>query len=372
LAGARRPVLVAGGEIARRRATGELLALAERLGAPVLTDGRRDFLASTVPTSHPLAAGLYDPGHPAVRDADVVAFLGSRVFTEFEAGGADDLPADARLVHLHPDAAEVGRLHPVDVPLVGDPALALADLLAALPDGVAIGSSTPVAGSPPAGDPVRRPDAAERFPGHVGLGPVVGSIADAVAAADATVVLDATTATVPLLRGLRTTRPAQLLSSVSGSLGWGMGAALGVALAEPGRRVVCLLGDGSFQFGLPALWTAARAGIPVTFVVLNNRTYSAVASALSRFDGAAAELEDWPGTDIAGLDIAAAARAFGVPARRVDGTDGLAEALAGALAASGPTLVEVLTGPRAPSTPTAPTPTAVDPAAAPEGGGQAW
>ncbi|GAB3365282.1 thiamine pyrophosphate-binding protein [Modestobacter lapidis] len=372
LAGAQRPVLVAGGEIARRRATAEVLTLAERLGAPVFTDGRRDFQASTVPTDHPLAAGLYDPAHPAVRDADVVAFLGSRVFTEFEAGGTDELPAAARLVHLHPDAAEVGRLHPVDAPLVGDPVLALADLLAALPADV--GRRRPAAVS--AGESASRP-AAERFPGHVGLGPVVAALADAVAAADATVVLDATTATVPLLRGLRTTRPAQLLSSVSGSLGWGMGAALGVAMAEPAHRVVCLLGDGSFQFGLPALWTAAADKVPVTFVVLNNRTYSAVASALSRFGGAAAEQDRWPGTDITGLDIAAAARAFGVPAERVDRVADLPRALAQALAGPGPAVVEVLTGPASPPTqpPSAQspsTPTAADPAAAPEGGGQAW
>jgi benzoylformate decarboxylase len=371
LAGARRPVLVAGGEIARRRATAPLLALAERLGAPVLTDGRRDFQASTVPTEHPLAAGLYDPAHQAVRDADVVAFLGSRVFTEFEAGGAAELPAAARLVHLHTDATEVGRLHPVDAPLVGDPALALADLVAALPADLPGRLD-----AAPAGDPARRPADAERFPGHVGLGPVVAALADAVADAGATVVLDATTATVPLLRGLRTTRPAQLLSSVSGSLGWGMGAALGVALADPAHRVVCVLGDGSFQFGLPALWTAARAAVPVTFVVLNNQTYSAVASALSRFDGAAAEQGRWPGTDIAGLDIAAAARAFGVPAERVAAVD-LPRALEAALTGPGPAVVEVRTGPTSesgpsPSTPSASTPSAADPAAAPEGGGQAW
>ena len=66
-----------------------------------------------------------------------------------------------------------------------------------------------------------------------------------------------------------------------------MGSALGVAMADSGHPVVALLGDGAFQFGLPALWTARRYQLPVTFVVLNNRTYSAVASALNRFGGAA-------------------------------------------------------------------------------------
>jgi benzoylformate decarboxylase len=338
LAGARRPVLVAGGETARCRAGDAVVALAERLGAPVLEEGRRDFLASAVPTAHPLHAGSYDPASAVVREADVVAFLGCRLFTEFEAGPAADLPADARLLHLHPDPAEVGRLHAVDVPLAGDPAATIADLLAALPPGTA-DAPAPVAA------PTRPAPAAERFPGHRGLGPVVAALADAVERTNATVVLDATTATVPLLRGLRTSRSGQLLCSTSGSLGWGLGAALGVAAADPATPVLCLLGDGSFQFGLPALWTARRTGLPVTFAVLNNATYSAVASALSRFDGAAAAQGRWPGTDIAGLDIAAAARAFGLPATRTAGADGLAAAVAGALTSGGPALVEVLTGP---------------------------
>jgi benzoylformate decarboxylase len=317
-----------------------------------------------VPTGHPLHAGLYDPLHPAVRDADVLAFLGCRLFTEFEAGPSGDLPASARLVHLYADPVEVGRLHPVDAPLTGDPALALVDLLAALP-----ADSTRHAPVRPDVEQRSGPAVAARFPGHVGLAPVVEALAVAVEGAGATVVLDATTATVPLLRGLRTTRPGQLLSSTSGSLGWGMGAALGVQLAAPGTPVLALLGDGSLQFGLPALWTAQRYGVPVTYVVLNNRTYSAVASALSRFDGAAAEQDRWPGTDIGGLDIAAVAAAFGVPSRRVTGAEGLAAALATALSRPGPSLIEVLTGPGDHRSAGAREPA---PASAWTGGGSAW
>ena len=341
LAGARRPVLVAGGEVARRHAARQVAALAERLGAPVFDEGRRDFLASGVPTSHPLHAGLYDPAHPAIREADVVAFLGGRLFTEFEGGPSADLPASARLMHLHPDPTEVGRLHPVDTPLTGDLALALDDLLAALP------SASPAASAPPllAKGPAEATAGPGGFPGHRGLSQVVEALAVAVEEVGATVILDATTATVPLLRGLRTTRPGQLLSSTSGSLGWGMGSALGVAMADSGHPVVALLGDGAFQFGLPALWTARRYQLPVTFVVLNNRTYSAVASALNRFGGAAVARDCWPGTDIAGLDIAAAGRAFGLPADQVIGSDSLPGALTAALDSRHPSVLEIITGP---------------------------
>jgi benzoylformate decarboxylase len=375
LAEAERPVLVAGGEVTRRGAADAVATLADRLGAPVFDEGRRDFLASTVPTSHPRHAGQYDPTHPAVRGADVVAFLGCRLFTEFEAGATAELPAAARLVHLHTDPAEPGRLHPVDVPLVGDPALALADLLDHVPAGQLPRAAVEPAPAVPAPAAVGLPG---HFPGHVGLGPVVEALATALDEPAPTVVLDATTATVPLLRGLRTRRPGQLLSSTSGSLGWGMGAALGVALAEPEHRVVALLGDGAFQFGLPALWTAARSRVRVVVVVLDNGAYSAVASALHRFGGAAVARDRWPGTDITGLDIAAAAEAFGVPAVRVGGPDGLSDALAAALARSGPSVVVVHTGPggappeRPPAASAVEPVEPVEPVAASRGGGPGW
>lgn len=209
----------------------------------------------------------------------------------------------------------------------------LTDLLAALGDGHAEPHRVPPT---PAGPP-----AVGGIPGHVGLGPVAAAIAEAIDPT-ATVILDATTASVPLLNAL-THRPDGIHSSISGSLGWGMGAALGAALARPEQPVVALLGDGVFQFGLPALWTAARYRLPVTFVVLNNRAYGAVASALNRFGGAASAGGVWPGTDIGGPDLAAVAGGFGLTTRRVTGAAGLAEALRAAQAAPDPELLEVST-----------------------------
>ena len=79
-----------------------------------------------------------------------------------------------------------------------------------------------------------------------------------------------------------------------------------------------MLGDGVFQFGIPALWTAGRRNIPVTYVVINNQRYAAVGAALQRYDGKAAQRREYPGTDIAGVNIAEVSTAFGVPGERVD------------------------------------------------------
>ena len=62
----------------------------------------------------------------------------------------------------------------------------------------------------------------------------------------------------------------------SGGLGYGMPAAVGVALAKPGTRVIGLIGDGSSMYSIQALWSAAQLKLPMTFVILNNRRYAAL------------------------------------------------------------------------------------------------
>jgi benzoylformate decarboxylase len=80
-------------------------------------------------------------------------------------------------------------------------------------------------------------------------------------------VLESPTST-PALRGhMRISRPGSYYFAAGGGLGFGLSAALGVQLAEPNRRVVCVLGEGSAQYAITGLWTAAAYKLPVTFLV---------------------------------------------------------------------------------------------------------
>ena len=90
---------------------------------------------------------------------------------------------------------------------------------------------------------------------------------------DAVVVEEAITVGLLLRRLVRLDRPGSYTHTVGGGLGWGIGAAVGRALAEPGRPVVAVLGDGCALFGLQGLWSAARSAAPVLFVVMNNGAY---------------------------------------------------------------------------------------------------
>jgi thiamine pyrophosphate-dependent acetolactate synthase large subunit-like protein len=106
-----------------------------------------------------------------------------------------------------------------------------------------------------------------------------------------------------------------------------------------------MLGDGVFQFGIQALWTAKHYGLPITFVVYNNQMYLAVRSGMIRLRGQALAEERYPGVDISGPDIAAIARGFGLDACRVH-TAGESElAVRRANEVAGPSLVEVMIEP---------------------------
>ena len=126
------------------------------------------------------------------------------------------------------------------------------------------------------------------------------------------------------------------LTMASGVLGYGLPAAIGVALAQPTRPVVAVIGDGSSMYTISALWTAAQEQVLVVFVILDNGQYAAL-----RAHAAGHGVTKTPGWELGGLDFVALANGMGCDARRVDRPDELEPALVDALAADVPTLLHV-------------------------------
>ncbi|MFD0787025.1 thiamine pyrophosphate-dependent enzyme, partial [Micromonospora azadirachtae] len=155
------------------------------------------------------------------------------------------------------------------------------------------------------------------------------------------VLVQETPSNLPALRRhLRITRPASYFTMASGGLGYGLPAAVGVALAERDtgreRPVVAVIGDGSFHYSVQALWTAARLRLPLVVVVPVNQQYAILK--------AFAELKDTPGVpglDLPGLDITAVAGGYGCATAVVETPEQLADALATALRHDGPTVLPV-------------------------------
>jgi benzoylformate decarboxylase len=153
------------------------------------------------------------------------------------------------------------------------------------------------------------------------------------------------TSTLAELRWLPTTRPASFFATASGGIGWGVPAAVGIALGDRARgvsrTVLATIGDGSFQYSVQAIYTAAQHKLPVVFVVMRNGEYSVLKSfaLLEKTPGV-------PGLDLPGLDIESLAIGFGCHAVTVGDTDQLVKEFNAALGADGPTVIVVPTKPQ--------------------------
>jgi benzoylformate decarboxylase len=327
LESARNPVMVAGPEIDAGGAWHQAVALAERQRLPVWATpvpggGRLGF-----PERHPNFAGILPPAIGPLAESlegyDLVLVVGSPVFPYYPYVPGPLLPEHAQLIAITNDPAEAARA-PMGDAVLGDVALALQQLVALVGE-----SDRPAPRSRP--DP-GEPAAADPLSGSAAM----AALADAWPA-DAIAVVETPSCTFALRNRLRISEPGSYYLSASGGLGFGISAAVGVQLAQPQRPVVCVLGEGSAQYGITALWSAVAYSVPVTFLVLRNDQYMILKwfAALEQVTGA-------PGLELPGLDVAAVARAYGMPAREVREREELTEALREEIAADGgPRLVQV-------------------------------
>jgi benzoylformate decarboxylase len=168
--------------------------------------------------------------------------------------------------------------------------------------------------------------------------------------ADTVMVNEATSTMAQRRDWLPVTRSASYYTTPSGGSGWAMPAAVGIALADRAadvrRPVLVTIGDGSFQYSVQSLWTAAQHSLPIAVVVLANGEYAVLKSFAHLQNTPGVPGLDIPGLDIPGLDIVAMATGFGCKAVQADTPDQLIEQLTAALAADHPTVIVVPTRPQ--------------------------
>lgn len=323
---ARNPVLVLGAGVARSRGWADAVALAERLRCAVFSAPLAE--AASFPEDHPLfqgaLPGAIGPLCKTLEAHDLVLVIGAPVFRYYPYVPGDYLPDGTKLFQITDDPAEAARA-PVGDSILADPARAarvLAGLVAA-----------PTRSPPPA-----RPEP----PAPVPADPMTPDLlfhALAQARPEHAVVVNETPSNMAaLLRHWPAIEPDSYYFPSSGGLGYGLPAAVGVALAERqmGRRrpVFAFIGDGSLQYSIQALWTAAQLALPVVVVVPNNGDYAILKSF--------AMLENTPnvpGLDVPGLDIVSLARGYGCAAQAVATPADARGAMREALGRAGPTVI---------------------------------
>ncbi|HEX7172565.1 MAG TPA: thiamine pyrophosphate-binding protein [Candidatus Limnocylindria bacterium] len=346
LAGAKRPVIVAGGGVISAEATSELRALAERLGAPVVTTWNGK---GAIDETHPLAGQTIGDtgstvGNALSAGADVLLSVGCR-FVDWSASswrkGVTFAIPPTQLIQLEIDGREIGKNYPVAVPLVGDARAGLRDLLDAL------------GGGEPAteyGDAIHRLRAAweEQVEVKSGSDATPMTMARAVREVQAATRPDAIVVTgAGLPQGMVKQRwvtrepRTHITSGGFSTMGFTLPAAIGAQLARPDAQVLAVCGDGDFLQTMQELAAAAMLGTPVCTVVLDNSGWISIKGGQQHHFGRTAATDFLRAGAPYSPDFAAIGRAFGVHTESAHDPAEVRPAVERALASGGPALVHV-------------------------------
>ena len=323
LKAARRPVIVVGASVARDDAWDETIALAEEHRAAVWAapmSARNSF-----PERHPLFAGFLPADRARIvallEGTDLILVLGAPAFTYHVEGDGPHIPHGATLVQLTDDPGAASWC-PVGTSIVTNLKLGVAALLGSAPDTPRAAPSLP-------------PRAAHLQPDRLSDRYLMQQIA-ALRPPGSIIVEEAPSSRAAMHEHLPMLERDAFHTCASGGLGHGVPAAVGVALARPGRKVICIAGDGSAMYSIQGLWSAVETGAAVTFVIVNNASYRALEEFGRRFGIGAL-----PGVLLPHLDFCALAQSQGMAAARIEHCEDLDAALLEAFAATVPMLVEV-------------------------------
>jgi benzoylformate decarboxylase len=346
LAGAAFPVLTEGKEVNRFGGTDELMEISELLGAPVFKEVYPAHAPMSFPSTHPHYAGMFttDPHYP--KDFDVYWSVGGTMFSLGAHSPHPLVPRTTKVIHSGLDASEIGRTYPVDVAMMANPRVAAREI--ALELGKRNLKTTAI-------EERRRkvqeyhlewrrkldaeaekkwndaPIAVERLMVEVNraLDP------DAIAVTELITAEFYLPSYFDIDHRRKESERRRNLTTCGGVLGWGVPAAVGAKIAKPDRQVVALVGDGSLQFGIQALWTASRYEIPIGIIVWNNGEYQANRRYLHAYGRRAAATGKYIGCNLGSpaIDNLSLARGYGVEGERVEDPQTLQAALSRCLRA---------------------------------------
>jgi acetolactate synthase-1/2/3 large subunit len=342
---AERPVMLLGGSRWSESASAAVMRFAERFALPVATTFRRGHLFDALHRCYAgdLGLGANPKLLARIKDADLVLMVGSRLGEiPSQSYTLLDIPGPRQtLVHVHPGIEELGRVYRPHLPIHAAPT-AFAAALEGLqpPSSIRWGEQAGAAHA----DYLAWSDAATPVPGRVNLGEIVVWLREHLPE-DSFICSGAGNFSAWVHRFYRFRRFATHVAPTSGSMGYGVPAAVGVKRLHPDRTVVCFSGDGDFLMNGQDFATAVQHHLPIIVVVVDNGVYGTIRMHQER---------EYPGrtiaTDLKNPDFAAYARAFGGFGVTVESTADFPAAFEAARRAGVPAILHLKVDPEA-STP---------------------
>jgi benzoylformate decarboxylase len=281
---------------------------------------------------------------------DVVLAMGVNNLAPLVYTGTRMIPDGVRMIQIDADDRELGKTYAAEVAILADPRSAIEELIVELTPFATGAAAEPLA--------KRREliaahiaDARAKFLAQANVTSPDGPMSPAYVARemrsaarpDSVLVDESVTSTAFVRTIFELNEPGTFFYAKGGSLGLALPAAVGVKLAMPDRQVICAVGDGTALYTAQGLWTAARYGLAVAFIVFNNASYMILKGGLLALKGASAERRVFPGMDISEpeIDFVKLAESMGLAARRVSKAAELRPALDWAFNENAPTLLDV-------------------------------
>ena len=336
LVAARRPCIYLGNELAREDISDTVARIAERTGAMVMLATK---IACVFPTTHPNFVGEVDDDPALMQEIDCFWSLGGQVFKTFTRPAEPILPRSAISIHTSLAAEDVGRNYPVDIAAVASIGATSRKVLESLEALGEIDGARDKNAWLHAYTTRMREGFMETAKSEWDQTPIATSRLmielDRVMASDAEIVFELITSDnyprryltfdheVPAAQRRRS------YLTVSGVLGWGVAAAIGVKIGNPKKETWCLTGDGCFNFGSQALWSARRYEVPVGVVIFNNREYQANRMVQHLYGRRMAQTGQYIGVklDHPDIDYVKLAAAYDIEGERVERPGDIATAL---------------------------------------------
>jgi acetolactate synthase I/II/III large subunit len=342
LAAASAPLAIVGEGGWTARTGADVAAFAEAHAVPVAASFRcQDYVDNASP-AYAGHAGLAMDAALAkrIREADLLLAIGGRLGEIPTAGYTLVRPGapSQRLVHVHPDPDEIGAVYPPELGIVAGLEAFAAAARALEPAGAGARAGLLAAAR---GEYERNLGEARELPGSLQMSAVMAALRDRLPA-EAILTNGAGNFSVWAHRYYEFHRYPTQLGPRSGSMGYGVPAAIAAKAVHPDRPVVCLSGDGDFLMTGQELATAVQEELPVVVLVVNNAMYGTIRMHQER---------NYPGrvvgTDLRNPDFVAYARAFGAHGARVERSEDFAAALDEALGCGSPAVVELRVDPQA-------------------------
>lgn len=347
---AKRPVILAGQELGRHDCFAQAAALAEQLGAPVYLESVP--YNTRFPASHPANMGEITRNQHKVRETlgayDLLICLGGDLLRMSPMATVEPLPEGMPVIHISERDWELGKNFVTEMAIranVSDTLRALLPILSSqLTDTDHAQAAQRLAQAKDRNWQSTRAKFAATAAEHaldVPTHPDYAILQVVQALPPNIIVVDETLTTASALNKLYPAEdPLAYLGLTSGGLGFGMAGAIGVALAKPERPVVAIIGDGSSLYSIQSLWTAAHLRLPITYVIINNRSYRIIKDRLQ----AMRSTDQFVAMDMTdpAVDFVSVAKGFGLTANRVEHPSEIRASVEQAIASGKPHLVEVV------------------------------